>query len=43
MAPDLASVVELGPEKTVERLGTIKLHAATTVAQARAPPVGSSP
>jgi hypothetical protein len=43
MAPDLASVVELGPEKTVERLGTIKLHTATTVAQARGPPVGSSP
>ena len=43
VAPDLASVVELGPDKTVERLGTIRLRAATTVAQARGPPVGQSP
>ena len=34
-APDLASAVELGPDKTVERLGTIRLRAATTIAQAR--------
>ena len=43
VAPGLASVVELGPEKTVERLGTIRLRSATVVAQARGPPAGSSP
>jgi len=39
-APDLATQVELGPEKTVERLGTIRLRAAITIAQATGPPVG---
>lgn len=37
VAPDLAQV-ELGPEKTLERLGTIRLRSATTVAQATGPP-----
>jgi hypothetical protein len=37
-APDLATQVELGPKKTVERLGTIRLRAATTIAQAAGPP-----
>lgn len=43
VAPDLAASVELGPQKTLERLGTIRLRAATTIAQARGPPTGSSP
>jgi hypothetical protein len=43
VAPDLATQVELGPDKTLHRLGTIRLHSATTIAQARGPPVGSSP
>ena len=43
VAPDLATEVELGPDKTLHRLGTIRLHSATTIAQARGPPVGSSP
>ena len=43
VAPDLAAVVELGPDKTVERLGTIRLRSATTIAQARGPPDGQSP
>jgi hypothetical protein len=43
VAADLAANVELGPDQTVERLGPIRLHAATTVAQARAPPRGQSP
>ena len=43
VAPELAPVVELGPDKTVERLGTIRLRAATTIAQARGPPAGSLP
>ena len=42
-APELAPLVELGPHKTVERLGTIRLRAATTIAQATGPPQGSSP
>ena len=43
VAPELAPVVELGPDKTVARLGTIRLRAATTIAQARGPPPGSLP
>ena len=38
VAPDLATQVELGPDKTVERLGTIRLRAATTIAQTTGPP-----
>jgi hypothetical protein len=43
VAPVIAQQVELGAGKTLERLGTIRLGAATTIAQARAPPQGSSP
>jgi len=43
VAPDLATQVELGPEKTLQRLGTIRLHSATTIAQARGPPTAQSP
>jgi hypothetical protein len=42
-AGDLAAAIELGPEKTVERLGTIRLRERTVVAQARGPPNGGSP
>jgi hypothetical protein len=42
-APELAPLVELGPDKTLARLGTIRLRAATTIAQARGPPQESSP
>jgi hypothetical protein len=42
-AGDLATAIELGPEKTVERLGTIRLRERTIVAQARGPPSGGSP
>jgi hypothetical protein len=42
-AGDLASGIELGPQKTVERLGAIRLRQTTVVAQARAPPAGGSP
>lgn len=37
VAPNLAERVEIGPEKTVERLGTIRLRAAATIAQASGP------
>lgn len=38
---DGARWIEIGPSRTVERLGTLQLHApATTVAQARGPPAG---
>jgi len=43
VAPDLATEVELGPDKTVARLGTIRLRSATTIAQAPVAPEGSSP
>jgi hypothetical protein len=43
VAPELAPLVELGPDTTLARLGTIRLHAATTIAQARDPPQGASP
>ena len=39
----LATQVELGPEKTLQRLGTVRLHSATTIAQARGPPTAQSP
>lgn len=42
-AGDLATAIELGPDKTVERLGTIRLRETTIVAQARGPPSGGSP
>jgi hypothetical protein len=42
-AGDLATAIELGPEKTVERVGTIRLRERTVVAQARGPPSGGSP
>jgi hypothetical protein len=35
---DLAAPVELGPQQTVERLGTVRLSAGTRLAQARGPP-----
>jgi len=38
VVPDLATSIELGPEMTVGRLGTIRLRPATVVAQARGPP-----
>ena len=38
VAPDLASGVEVNAEKAVERVGTIRLRAATTIAQATGPP-----
>ena len=40
---ELAAGIELGPNKTVERLGTIRLRQTTVVAQARGPPAGGSP
>ncbi|HEU4651847.1 MAG TPA: hypothetical protein VFS49_10575 [Croceibacterium sp.] len=40
---DLASGIEIGPQKTVERLGTIRLKQATVVAQARGPPARGPP
>jgi hypothetical protein len=43
VAPDLAAQVELGPDKTVARLGTIRLRVATTIAQATGAPPGPSP
>jgi hypothetical protein len=42
-AGELAAAIEIGPGKTVERLGTIRLRTTTVVAQARGPPVGGSP
>ena len=42
-AVDLASSIEIGPDDTVERLGTIRLRNSTVVAQARGPPTGGSP
>lgn len=38
LSGDLATGIDVGPAETVARLGTIRLRAATTVAQARAPP-----
>ena len=43
VAAELATSIELGPAHTLERLGTIRLHGATTIAQARGPPAGGSP
>ena len=43
VAQDLASGIVLGPEDTVARLGIVRLRAATTIAQARAPPGGPAP
>jgi hypothetical protein len=40
---DLAASIELGPDKPVERVGTIRLRERTVVAQARGPPSGGSP
>ncbi len=40
---ELAAGIELGPEATVARLGTIRLRQTTVVAQARGPPAGGSP
>jgi hypothetical protein len=40
---ELAAGIELGPDRTVERLGTIRLRQTTVVAQARGPPAGGSP
>lgn len=40
---ELASGIELGPEKPVQRLGTIRLRQTTVVARARGPPAGRSP
>ena len=40
---ELASGIELGPQKAVERLGTIRLRQTTVVAQARGPPADGSP
>jgi hypothetical protein len=43
VAPDLAAGVEVNAEKTVARVGTIRLRAATTIAQATGPPEDPSP
>jgi hypothetical protein len=40
---ELASAIELGPDKAVARVGTIRLRRAGVVAQARGPPAGGSP
>jgi hypothetical protein len=40
---ELATDIEIGPQDTVERLGTIRLRQTTVVAQARGPPAGGSP
>lgn len=40
---ELASDIEVGPEKPVERVGTVRLRQTTVVAQARGPPAGGSP
>ncbi|HEY6817026.1 MAG TPA: carboxypeptidase-like regulatory domain-containing protein [Croceibacterium sp.] len=42
-AGELAAGIELGPDRTIERLGTIRLRERTVVAQARGPPSGGSP
>ena len=42
-AGELAASIEIGPGKTVERLGTIRLRNTTVVAQARGPPAAGSP
>ena len=42
-AGELASGIELGPDKPVQRVGTIRLRERTVVAQARGPPSGGSP
>ena len=42
-APGLVPQVELGPNRLIERLGTIRLRSATTVAQAVATEGGPSP
>ncbi len=42
-AGELASQIEIGPERTVQRVGTIRLRQTTVVAQARGPPSGGSP
>jgi hypothetical protein len=42
-AGELAAGLELGPEHTVQRVGTIRLPERTVVAQARGPPSGGSP
>jgi hypothetical protein len=40
---ELATEIAIGAEKTVGRLGTIRLRPRTVVAQARGPPAGGSP
>jgi hypothetical protein len=40
---ELSASIELGPARTIERLGTIRLRAASTLAQARAPPMSGEP
>jgi hypothetical protein len=42
-AGELGAGIELGPDKTVARVGTIRLRRAGVVAQARGPPAGGSP
>jgi hypothetical protein len=42
-SPELAGAIEVGADKPVARVGTVRLRAATTIAQARGPPTGSSP
>ncbi|HYC82630.1 MAG TPA: carboxypeptidase-like regulatory domain-containing protein [Solirubrobacterales bacterium] len=42
-AGELAGAIEIGPEQTVERLGTLRLRAPASVARARDPPAGGSP
>lgn len=43
LPPELASSIEIGAEVTTERLGTLKLRPALTIARARGPPAGGSP
>lgn len=40
---DLATSIELGPQRTLERVGTLRLRAPSTLAQARAPPMAGAP
>ncbi len=42
-AGELAGGIEVGPQQTVDRVGTIRLQQQTVVAQARGPPIGGSP
>jgi hypothetical protein len=42
-AGDLAAAIDVGSDKPVARLGTIRLRTTSVIAQARGPPAGGSP